>query len=330
MNKRVLLIDGKNLVYRAHYGSMGLKDSQGRPTSVLHEFPLSLFKIQDKYGASDLVVLWDNGHPLMKPKKGPAPVIWRKEIGKGLYKANRKSNPESIKAVGQIPELARMLDICGILQLGVPTLEADDLMGLASQELLQDNRIKQIYLLSNDRDHFQLVQPRVMILYPGRAGIRLMDENEVFLETQIWPHEWAAYKALVGDSSDNFKAIKGIGPKQGVQMIRGGVDPSVSRFSKLPQDVQLRWSHLRPYWEAIHRCYRLSKIPLTIEDPDLPKETHPAVCDALHLLMNRRHRSFSEDGLDKRLRNLIGFLSGYDLDQLISRKRAFFQGCTIT
>lgn len=326
--KRVLLVDGKNLVYRAHYGSMGLKDSKGRPTSVLHEFPTALFKVLEKFGDADIVVMWDNGHPLQM--NGDAPVqIWRKEVGARLYKANRKSNPESQKALRQIPALAKMLDICGILQLGVPRLEADDLMGLAVTELLKDKAVRQIYLLSNDRDHYQLIRDRVMILYPSRQGLKILDADAVFRESGVWPHEWAAYKAFAGDSSDNYKAVKGIGPKQALQMIRAGVDPSRRKFTSLPEDVQRTHAHLRPYWEAIHLCYILSLIPESIEDRHFPPEARKQTKEALAALRSERVRRMNETQFDTRVQRLIRFLSGYDLDQLISRKRLFFKGVSI-
>lgn len=325
--KRIMLVDAKNLVYRAHFGNMGMKDSKGRPTSVLFGFPSSILDLEKKVGPSDIVVVWDNGNPTHKKKrdpKQPMPEIWRKAIARETYKANRTSNPEGKIALAQIPALVELLSLCGFQQIGVEGLEADDLMGLCAHHLATKPDVKQVFILSNDRDHFQLVGGKTMILYPGRA-LKILDEEAIQNETGVWPYEWAAYKALAGDSSDNFKAVKGIGPKMAIAYLRAGVDPSRKFFSSLPDGVQKRFSALAVHWEAIHRCYILSRIPTRPGFRHFPEGADSLIRKVLQDVSQKRERKFNEAALDLRTRHLIRFLSDYEMFHLISRKRDFFR-----
>lgn len=331
--KRVILVDAKNLVYRAHFGHIGLKDEEGRPTSVLYGFPSTLFDVEKKVGASDIVVVWDNGNPAARRKRqiqDRQPEIWRKAIARDLYKANRVPNPETKLALGQIPPLTKLLTICGIPQIGVEGLEADDLMGICSAALIKDPGVKQVYILSNDRDHFQLVGEKVMILYPGKGTLRILDEDAIEKETGVWPFEWAKYKALAGDASDNYKAVKGIGPKLAIQYLRAGIDPSRKRFEDLAHGPRARFAALKAHWPAIHKCFILSQIPTTSTFRFFPEPARQAIDDAVQLVVRQRERRFTEEDLDSRLADLIRFLASYGMTHLIGRKRDFFRSAQVS
>lgn len=321
--KKITLIDGKNLVFRSHFSHRHLQDSQGRPTSVLHGFLSSLLDLEKKLGQSDIIVLWDNGHPLKEKHNKTQLPIWRKTIMRSEYKANRVPNDDTKIALRQIPRLAQILEVIGVLQVGVPTLEADDLIGLACGLYRADPKASLVMIYSNDRDHFQLVGDKVMIAYPTKRGLEILDEEQIQKATGVWPWEWAQYKALVGDASDNYKALKGVGPKTALSYLRAGLDPSVPQFRNLPKQVRSRFAGLEHYWPEVHKCYILSLIPTTPNFPHFPSVCSEDLGEAMRDLRKKRTRKFKDQELDSRLGSLIGYLSDHDLTELLARKREF-------
>lgn len=76
-----------------------------------------------------------------------------------------------------------------------------------------------IYILSNDTDFMQLVEKNVKVfVYRGKKSI-IYDDAAVFDKYGVSPQYFADYKSLVGDSSDNIRGIKGIGPKTAKNLI---------------------------------------------------------------------------------------------------------------
>lgn len=81
----------------------------------------------------------------------------------------------------------------------------------------------EVYILSGDKDSFQLVSDRVTVVMPeGRqAGgtAKLYDVEAVFERYQVTPRELIEVKAIMGDPSDNIPGVKGIGEKGAIQLI---------------------------------------------------------------------------------------------------------------
>src|SRR5690349_13060851 len=84
-DRRLFLIDGPSLVYRAFFAlPESIATSTGEPTNAIFGFASMLVKIVTDYGVQPTVVAWDAG------------TSGRTELY-GEYKAQRRSRPDLLK-----------------------------------------------------------------------------------------------------------------------------------------------------------------------------------------------------------------------------------------
>ena len=123
----------------------------------------------------------------------------------------------------------------GFTPIGVPGYEADDIIATISRG---SEAYEQVYIMSCDRDLCQLSNPRVkVILFNSAKKIELIDEAGVEAYFGVPPSEVNLVKALSGDSSDNVRGIKGVGPKTAVKIIQDsrltGANPEFSTADRI-------------------------------------------------------------------------------------------------
>ena len=190
---RVLLVDGHHLAYRTFHALKGLTTSRGEPVQAVYGFAKSLLKALKEDGDAVIVVF---------DAKAPS---FRHEAYKG-YKAGRAPTPEDFPR--QLALIKELVDLLGLARLEVPGYEADDV--LASLAKKAEKEGYEVRILTADRDLYQLLSDRIHVLHP-----------EGYLITPAWlwekhglrPDQWADYRALTGDESDNLPGVKGIGEK---------------------------------------------------------------------------------------------------------------------
>jgi len=190
---RVLLVDGHHLAYRTFYALKGLTTSRGEPVQAVYGFAKSLLKAL-KEDEDTVIVVFD--------AKAPS---FRHEAYKG-YKAGRAPTPEDFPR--QLALIKELVDLLGLARLEVPGYEADDV--LASLAKKAEKEGYEVRILTADKDLYQLLSDRIHVLHP-----------EGYLITPAWlwekhglrPDQWADYRALTGDESDNLPGVKGIGEK---------------------------------------------------------------------------------------------------------------------
>ena len=203
---KTILIDGHSLAFRAFFALGDLKNNEGFPTSVIHGFTMMLKKTIEEYEPDNLIVAWDVS------KKTFRTELYRE------YKANRKASPDSFKI--QIPELKKLLDSFNIVQASQDNYEADDVLGsLAKQISSKDNRV---YILTGDRDSFQLIDKYINIIYTkkGITDTEIINEKVFSDKYGIRVNQYIEYLALKGDASDNIPGVPGIGEKTALALLK--------------------------------------------------------------------------------------------------------------
>ena len=324
--RQTIFVDSMNLVYRSHFAHRGLADKRGRPTSVLYGYLNALRRLEKKFLGADIVVAWEQGVGVNR--EGPRAVTWRKQLFPD-YKAQRKRNEETEVALSQLPTLYRVLRLLGYLQLECRGLEADDVIGVCTAALGG-----QRFIYSTDEDFYQLVSPSVRVIkHPmGRSrtlGLTTVDEKAVRRLTGVDARDFPKLKALMGDSSDNYKPLKGVGPKRALVMFREGVDPSAARFDNLPTSVRSKYIDLQPLWKVIHLCYQLAVIPRHPEYKAIPRELRGALHDAAHAAKRKATRRIAKDDLPRRLDSFARFAASYDMVQMLADRRKYFSNVTV-
>ncbi|MBQ4093983.1 MAG: flap endonuclease, partial [Oscillospiraceae bacterium] len=122
----------------------------------------------------------------------------------------------------QLPDIRAALDILGLAHAETVCCEADDWFAAYAMQTDGDT---QIVISSMDSDLFQLVSERVTLLrYRGKAS-QLFTPADVRERFGVAPAQFAAYKALVGDKSDNIAGVRGVGPKTAARLLaqHGGI-----------------------------------------------------------------------------------------------------------
>lgn len=76
-------------------------------------------------------------------------------------------------------------------------------------------------ILSGDKDIMQLIDGDIFVATPqiGFSQAKIYDRDEIIKTFKISPEQIADFKALVGDPSDNYPGVKGIGPKTAVKLL---------------------------------------------------------------------------------------------------------------
>ena len=184
------------------------------------------------------------------------------------YKANRPAAEAPL--YHQIDLVREALAADGFPVWTVDDFEGDDLIATATHKLTGGDST--VLIASADKDLLALVSDRVEV-HSTRTGKRL-GPAEVLEKLGIGPESVTDYLTLVGDSSDNIKGAKGIGPKTaaGIINIFGGVDGVYSAIDSgdattLKPAQRAALDELRPRLEAVRQMVRMrTDVPLDIDE----------------------------------------------------------------
>ena len=204
--KKIMVLDGHSIVFRAFHAIPELVTSQGTPTNAIYGFATMLLKIISEYSPNAVFAAFDLHTPTFRHKMYSE------------YKAGRSSTPEPLLA--QIEILKEMLGKMGITVLSAPGFEADDILGTLSAKAGASDI--QTYLVTGDKDSLQLIDGNTTVLYTkkGVSGIVNYDRDTFISEYGIEPGQFVDCKALMGDSSDNIPGVAGIGQKTAVSLLQ--------------------------------------------------------------------------------------------------------------
>ncbi len=210
MEKRVIVIDGNSLMFRAYYATAYtgnlMQASNGLYTNALYGFVNMMNKIMDSMNPTHMLVAFDAGKQTFRHKQYSD------------YKGTRKKMPEELGM--QIPLIKEYLNTIGVKQLELLDYEADDIVG--SMAKLASNAGYLVDIISGDKDLLQLVGKNITV-HLTKKGITELDdytEDNFYEKLGFNPDQHVDYKAMIGDSSDNLPGVKGIGPKTALSLLQ--------------------------------------------------------------------------------------------------------------
>ncbi len=135
------------------------------------------------------------------------------------YKANRPATEETLRH--QIKLAIETLKADGFPVWAVKGYEADDIIATATAKALEIPSAR-VLIASADKDLLALVGPRASVKSTNDGTV--YDEAGVLAKLGVKPCQVPDYLTLCGDSSDNIKGAKGIGPKKAVELLRTFVE----------------------------------------------------------------------------------------------------------
>ena len=222
--KRLFLLDGMALVYRAHFAFAvkPIRTSTGFNTSAIYGFINTLLDIRQNWQPTHLAVAFDTHAPTPRHVDFPA------------YKAQREEMPEELSAA--LPHVRRFIEAMNIRVLAIDGFEADDLIGTLARRAEKDGF--DTYMVTPDKDFGQLVDEHTFIWKPGRQGneVELMKAADVCAKWGIQRVDQVIdLLGLMGDASDNIPGIKGVGEKTAAKLIAqfGSLEETLARADEI-------------------------------------------------------------------------------------------------
>ncbi|PKD44837.1 DNA polymerase I [Rhodohalobacter barkolensis] len=205
--KKLYLLDGMALAYRAHFAFINsrLKNSEGIATGPILGFANTLAKLLEEEKPTHIAVAWDTHAP-----------TFRHDLDE-TYKANRPPQPEELK-VG-IPLIKEMVEKFGIDNIEQDGYEADDIIGTIAYNAQAEH--VDVYLVTPDKDFMQLVDDHITMIKPDNknGGFIVIDRDGVQDYFGVGPEKVIDVLAIIGDTSDNIPGVKGIGKKGAPKLI---------------------------------------------------------------------------------------------------------------
>jgi DNA polymerase-1 len=213
MSKKILLLDGHSLAYRAFYG-LPLYDQSGRPrfstangefTNAVYGFASMLFKVWNDEKPDYIAAAFDKGRTFRDDKYAE-------------YKATRAKMPDELSP--QIERIMQLVTAFGIPAITADGYEADDILGTLAKRAARDDL--EAIIVTGDSDAFQLIEPNIKVFTSGRMyqDTVLYDEASIKERFGLTPRQLIDFKALKGDTSDNVPGVKGIGEKGATQLLQ--------------------------------------------------------------------------------------------------------------
>jgi len=201
-----ILVDGSAIVHRAYHAMPPLTRADGTPTGAVQGFFSMILKVMQEFKPAHIAIAFDRPSP-----------NFRKELFSG-YQSQRPAMDSDLSP--QFGIIQKILEAAKISIYGVDGLEADDIIGTIAQKAKKTGHL--VYILTGDRDMLQLVNHKTKVLAPlkGISEMTLYDEQKVKEKYGITPEEFVELKALMGDSSDNYPGVSGIGPKTAADLVR--------------------------------------------------------------------------------------------------------------
>lgn len=222
--KKVVLIDGSSLLYRAFFAlPVTIATKSGQITNAVYGFTSMLIKLLKEEKPDYIAVAFDKAAPTFRHKA-------YKE-----YKAHRATIPSELPS--QIPLAKDVLKALRISLFELEGYEADDILGTLSDKAEKERY--DVLIVTGDKDALQLVSPRVKILTTkkGITDTMVYDKEKVFERYGIPPEKMADLLGLKGDPSDNIPGVPGIGEKTGIKLVQefGSLEGVYENLKKISQ-----------------------------------------------------------------------------------------------
>lgn len=208
--KKLLLIDGYSIAFRAFYGLHSqlerMKNRNGLHTNALYGIHNMLEVIVDKEQPTHALVAFDAGK-----------TTFRHEYFED-YKGGRSSMPAEFAE--QIPFIKDLLAGFGLKSYQLVNYEADDIIGTLSKQAEAEGF--DVVILTGDRDLTQLAshKVRIDITKKGVSDLKEYSADSIMEEMGIEPYQIVDMKGLAGDSSDNIPGVTNIGEKTALKLLK--------------------------------------------------------------------------------------------------------------
>jgi 5'-3' exonuclease len=226
----VHLIDGTYELFRHFFAVPSAKDPNGQEIGAVRGVLISVLSMIER-GATHLGVATDH-------------VV--ESFRNDLYPGYKTSDGVAPELLSQFPILEEALQAMGVLVWPMVEFEADDGLASSAAKAALDDRVRQVFICTPDKDLSQCVVGTRVVQLDRRHDI-VRDEAGVVAKFGVKPQSIPDYLAVVGDSADGFPGVAGWGPKAAAS--------ALSQYPHL-EDIPKDWRNWHP---SIRRARPLSE-----------------------------------------------------------------------
>lgn len=201
---KLILIDGNAILHRAYHALPPLTSKKGEPIGAVYGFISMLLRVITDLKPTHITVAFDTAKPTFR------------HVAYVGYQAHRPRVDSELTSQFKIAK--EVLESFGIPTFAAPGFEADDVIGTLA---FQAKDADEIVVVTGDRDLLQLVNGKIKVYMSikGLTDAKLFGKDEVVERLGVNPGQIVDYKALVGDPSDNYSGVAGVGPKTAISLI---------------------------------------------------------------------------------------------------------------
>lgn len=225
---KLLLVDGNAILHRAYHAlPSSLTTKNGEPINAVYGFVSMLVRIITDLKPTHIAVCFDT------------PVETFRKAQYVGYQAHRPRLDSDLSSQFEITY--KVLEAMNIPIYKVERYEADDVIGTISYQ--SNTLIDEIVIVTGDRDILQLVDDKknIKVYMPvkGLSTAKLYSEKDVVERMGVKPNQIVDYKALAGDSSDNYPGVTGIGPKTAIGLLEKyeTLENIYSHINEIPEKI---------------------------------------------------------------------------------------------
>ena len=298
---KVLIIDGLNTFIRCFSAIPTLNDDGAHVGGIVGFLRSIGYAIRTIRPTRTVIVFDGKGGSNRRKKLFPQYKAGRnmsERLNRSYDFNNKEDEHESM--IMQLTRVIDYLDYLPITTITIENIEADDTMAYVTKQILTTSKI---VLMSTDKDFLQLVSNRVSVWSPTRK--KMYDPPKVLEDYGIPSHNFAVYRAIDGDKSDNINGVRGWGLKTIQKKLPLLLEDKILTIRDIiDEDEKLKESE-----ELLKRNYTL----MQLEEVDISMSAKTKIIDKVREPINRLNKlkfqkSFIEDRLFATLPNMDSWL----------------------
>ena len=260
---KLVLIDGNAILHRAFHAMPPLTTISGEPINAVYGLVSMFLRVVQDLKPDSIAVAFDEKEPTFRHKEFEE------------YQSQRPPTADELSS--QFGKARDFFKAARVPIYSKPGFEADDVIGTIAGQSVKP-QIDEVVIITGDRDILQLVDDKkgIKLYMPvaGLANAKLYDEAEALARMGVPPDEIPDYKALVGDPSDNYPGVAGIGPKTAEKLLEKykSVDNIYVHLSDIEPKVRSKLEINKDEAKLFHRLATIVKdVPIKIDFPQMEK-----------------------------------------------------------
>ncbi len=200
------MVDAANNFIR-NYVVVPTLSVNGDPIGAVEGFLKSLRSFLNVCKPDRVFIVWDGAGGSRKRRA----IVKEYKEGRKPYRLNRNYDFENVNEednkIFQRVKLDAYLKDLPVTQLMVEDIEADDVIAYLCNHFPDDQKV----IVSTDKDFVQMLDKNTIIYHPiKKIFVTPKEAKRVY---NVYPHNFALVRAIVGDTSDNLKGVKSVGMK---------------------------------------------------------------------------------------------------------------------